>query len=254
MSETQQLYDDLAAVYDLIYGDWAASRQRHGDAIAKLIERGMPGHGPSDVTVLDVSAGIGTQSLPLAERGYRVLSRDLSSAATQRLKDEAHALGLSIEVCAADMREVDSTVPMPVDVVLAFDNAVPHLLSDQEIARAFASFYRALRPGGMCVLSVRDYEQEPRGKDSAQAYGVRLRDGERCIPLQAWRWIDDAHYEVTFFLVLDGAEARVERTSTGVYYAIGTVRLLELLREAGFVECERLDEVIWQPVLVARKR
>jgi SAM-dependent methyltransferase len=208
MADAQKLYDDLAAVYDLIYGDWSASRRRHGDAIARLIEQKLPGAVPAAVTILDVAAGIGTQSLPLAELGYRVRSRDLSARAIERLRKEALALGLSIDAHPADMREVDSTLPEPVDVVLAFDNAVPHLPSDQEIARAFAAFHRVLRPGGLCILSVRDYEQEPRGRDCAQTYGVRVRDGERCIPLQAWRWIDDAHYEVTFFFVRQRGSAR----------------------------------------------
>jgi SAM-dependent methyltransferase len=131
MAETQKLYDDLAAVYDLIYGDWGASRRRHGDAIAGIIAQKLPGAQPSDVTVLDASAGIGTQSLPLAELGYRVRSRDLSTAAIDRLRAEALALGLSPEARPADMREVDSTVSEPVDVVLSFDNAVPHLLSNE---------------------------------------------------------------------------------------------------------------------------
>jgi SAM-dependent methyltransferase len=253
MEGNEKFYDELAAFYDLIYADWPRSGRRHGDAIARLIEQKLPGRAPRDLKVLDVAAGIGTQSLALAELGYRVQSRDLSARAIARLGDEAASRGLSIEARSADMRDVDSTVSEPVDVVLAFDNAVPHLLSDPEIGRAFASFYRTLRPGGLCVLSVRDYDQEPRGTDSAQAYGVRIRDGVRYIPLRSWRWLDDAHYEVTFFFVIDGVEARVERTSTGIYYAVSTARLLALLGEAGFVECERLDDVIWQPVLVARK-
>ncbi len=131
------------------------------------------------------------------------------------------------------MREVDSTVSEPVDAVLSFDNALAHLLSDRDLATAFGAFYQLLEPGGLCVVSVRDYEKVERGKDSVQTYGVRFRDGVRCLPLQAWSWIDDTHYEGTFFLVFDGASPRVERMSTAPLYAVSTVRLLELLREAG---------------------
>jgi SAM-dependent methyltransferase len=253
MDEIEKFYDELAAFYDLIYADWPRSGRRHGEAISRLIEQKLPGKAPHDLTVLDVSAGIGTQSLPLAERGYRVRSRDLSAHAIERLIDEARSRGLSIEARPADMRDVDSTISEPNDVVLSFDNAIAHLLSDRDLSLAFSAFHRALRPGGLCVISVRDYDQVERGTDSVQTYGVRFRDGVRCLPLQAWHWIDDTRYEGTFFLVFDGAEPQVVRTTTAPLYAVSTARLLELLREAGFVECERLDDVTWQPVLVARK-
>src|SRR6185503_20410005 len=158
MEEVEKFYDELAAFYDLIYADWPRSGRRHGDAITQLIEHKLPGKAPCDSTVLDVAAGIGTQSLALAELGYRVQSRDLSARAIERLVGEARSRGLSIDARTADMREVDSTVSEPVDVVLSFDNAISHLLSDRDLARAFSSFHRALRPGGLCLISVRDYD------------------------------------------------------------------------------------------------
>ena len=37
------------------------------------------------------------------------------------------------------------------------------------------------------------------------------------------------------------------------YYAIGTGRLLELMRRAGFASVERLDGQFYQPVLVGSR-
>ena len=37
------------------------------------------------------------------------------------------------------------------------------------------------------------------------------------------------------------------------FYAIATERLLELIREAGFQECRRIDETIYQPILAGEK-
>ncbi len=65
------MYDDLAAFYDLIYQDWEASMRWQGAVLADLLP-------PVPARVLDASAGIGTQALPLAEIGYRVVARDLS--------------------------------------------------------------------------------------------------------------------------------------------------------------------------------
>jgi SAM-dependent methyltransferase len=249
-------YDELAADYDLIFESWEASRARQGGWIAALLARFLgpvAAAAPGQVRILDAAAGIGTQSLPLAERGYQVTSRDLSSAAIARLRREAQSRGLAIDAATADMRTVGDGLAGRFDAVLAFDNAIPHLLTDDDIRTALRSFQRALRPGGVCLLSVRDYAQDDPGRDRVLPYGIRWRDGVRHFPIQAWRWLGTTHYDISFFLIVDEPEAPLVRRTTTRYYAVTIERLLALLAEAGFVECERLDGAFYQPVLVGRK-
>jgi SAM-dependent methyltransferase len=251
-ANNRAFYDELASYYNLIFADWNASMKRQGEAIFALLARCLPDCGGA-ISVLDASAGIGTQSLPLAMLGCRVSSRDLSPASVERLRHEATRRSLVIDAAVADMRAVNRTVETPVDAVLAFDNSVPHLQSDEDILAAFRSFYAALRPGGVCLLSVRDYEKVAREGDTVHPYGVRWRDGVRYLPLQVWHWIDPEHYETTFYLVADDPqEPRVLR-STARYYAVPIPRLLGLLERAGFEERQRLDDVLYQPVLVGRR-
>jgi SAM-dependent methyltransferase len=245
-------YDELASYYDLIFADWGASMERQGETIARLLTSYLP-ELASPMRVLDAAAGIGTQSIPLAQRGFQVLSRDHSSGAIARLQREAVARGLSIDAACADMRTVSQTVSQPVDAVIAFDNAVPHLLTDDDLLVAFQSFYESLRPGGVCALSVRDYDQVERGADIVHPYGVRWRDGIRHLPLQVWHWVSPTHYEITFYLIVDEQPIPRVRCATTSYYAVPTSRLLALLAEAGFSECQRLDDTIYQPIIVARR-
>jgi glycine/sarcosine N-methyltransferase len=109
------------------------------------------------VRILDAVCGIGTQTLPLAERGFQLSARDLSPAAVARLQREA-ARQLVVDAGVSDMRQVASSVSASFDVVLAFDNSVPHLLSDNDLLAAFQQFLKVLRPGGVFLCSVRDYE------------------------------------------------------------------------------------------------
>ena len=233
-------YDELASYYDLIFADWDASMQRQGEAIHALLSRYLPDCAIS-ICVLDATAGIGTQSLPLA------------SASIERLRHEAAKRSLRIDAGVADMRTVNVTVENQVDAVLAFDNSVPHLQSDEEILEAFRSFYSALRPGGVCLLSVRDYENVSRNGDTVHPYGVRWREGVRHLLLQAWHWIDSDHYETTFYVIVDQQKEPTVLRTTSRYYAVRIPRLLRLLEMAGFKECQRLDDVLYQPVLVGRR-
>ena len=195
----------------------------------------------------------GTQSLPLAQAGFSVLSRDVSPEAIARLQHEAETRRLLIDARVADMRTVHTSVSEPVDVVLAFDNSVPHLLSDADILAAFKSFFLCLSSGGVCLLSVRDYDTATRDKDVVHCYGPRWRGGVRHIPLQAWHWLDDAHYELTLHMVVESAPQPQLLSFVTQYYAVSVSRLLELLSEAGFVACRRLDESVYQPIVVAKR-
>jgi hypothetical protein len=125
------------------------------------------------------------------------------------------------------------------------------LLTDRDIVVALSQFREVLVEGGVCICSVRDYDRVDRATTSHHDYGERRR-GDRVFRLwQDWHWIDADHYEVTFVVEERLAAEWVERVRTkSEYYAIGTARLLELMAEAGFASCRRLDDVLYQPVLI----
>lgn len=242
----QDFYDDLAPFYHLVYEDWEKSVERQANDLHALIGQLAPG----SETLFDVACGIGTQALGLAGRGYRVSAADLSPAAVERARREADTRGLSIELSVADMRQAHRHRAAPFDLVLCGDNALPHLLTDTEILEALRSFYRAVRPGGLCLLSVRDYEREDLSHRQLKPCGARDWDGARWLLWQVWE-PRGRLYDLTMYLVEDrgAAECRT-RVMRSTYYAVGTDRLIELMEEAGFVETRRLDGSFFQPLLV----
>jgi hypothetical protein len=56
-----------------------------------------------------------------------------------------------------------------------------------------------------------------------------------------------------YFVVDDGGWQPQTRVMRSKYYAIGTDRLMELMRRAGFASVERLDGRFYQPVLVGSR-
>ena len=142
-------YDQLSRYYHLIYQDWEASIARQGQQLADLIRKQW---GPDAKTILDVSCGIGTQSLGLAAQGFEVAGSDLSSEAIVRAEREAASRGLSIKFSVCDMRHVEVHHPGNFDVVLSADNSIPHLLSDADILEALKGMGSRLRPGGGCII------------------------------------------------------------------------------------------------------
>lgn len=254
MTPESTFYDDLSSYYHLIFDDWESSMTRQGAAIAGLIQDELGERHPSTIRILDAASGIGTQTIPLALRGFQLVARDLSAGAIGRLRREMAHRGLPIDAAPADMRLTRVNVSGDFDVVLAFDNSVPHLLTDAEILSAFRQFRSVLRPGGMFIGSVRDYDKVRRGIPEIHHYRPR-NQGEDTLHLrQEWSWYDPHRYEVTFVVNREGpgGPTSVLRT-VARYYAISTGRLLELMTEAGFSDCRRIDGIVYQPVLVGRR-
>lgn len=143
---TSQFYDKLAEYYDLVYADWSKSMERQGHAIDEMLRDHFPGRVGEGLRILDVSAGIGTQSLPLVQMGPHVTARDLSPGAIDRLSREAEARGLSIDAASADMRFVSESVEGLFDSVLSMDNSLPHLQTDEEISGTLEGFRLSAGP------------------------------------------------------------------------------------------------------------
>ena len=248
---TAAFYDALTPFYHLIYPDWQASIARQAQALDSIIRSA----GGSQLrTVLDAACGIGTQSLGLAALGYEVTASDLSPAAVERARTEAQQRSLSIQTSVADMRLAYDHYRRRFDVVLACDNSVPHLLSDSDILSAFQQFYACTAPGGVCLVSMRDYAAIDMSKPAQfQPYGIRDTDLARYVLFQIWE-PSPPLYDTTFYIIehRTGTEPAVHSTRA-TYYAVPISRVVQLMEQAGFSAVSRVDDVFFQPVIVGHK-
>ncbi|WP_256868190.1 class I SAM-dependent methyltransferase [Candidatus Entotheonella palauensis] len=247
---SQDFYAALTPFYHLIYPNWEESVE-HQAAMLDALIRDYWGHGVQ--SILDVACGIGTQCLGLAQRGYQLTASDLSSEEVMRARAEAAKRLLSINFSVADMRDAFRHHAQQFDLVIACDNAVPHLLSDEEIGMALQQFYACARPGGGCLISVRDYEKELGTGCEVKLYGMRDHEGKRYLVFQVWDW-QEQHYDVAMYFVEDhgGAEC-VTHVMRSRYYAVTAHTLIRLMQEAGFVDVQCLDDRFFQPVIVGKR-
>ena len=254
-------YDDLTPLYHLIHQDWNASIAQQGMQLSAIIESEWPGRRQ----VLDVCCGIGTQAIALGLQGYSVTGSDLSAPAVARAAAEARQRGVEAAWSVCDMRQAHAHHGGGFEVVICCDNSLPHLLTDDELLLALKEMLACLAPGGGCLITVRDYALEPRGSHLVKPYGTRLQGNLRYLLFQVWDF-DRAgeanggssygdHYALSFFFVQENlSTGAVEtRAMRSRYYAIPTARLCDLMREAGFRDVRRIDDVFYQPVLVGSK-
>jgi glycine/sarcosine N-methyltransferase len=249
-----QFYDRLSGDYHLLFEDWQKSVRSQAEVLDRLLRAHFE-QPPS--TVLDCCCGIGTQAIGLAARGYQVQGTDLSASAVERARREAEAFGVSVQFAVADVRALAEKVAGLFDVVLACDNALPHLLSNDHLQQAVNQMAAKLRPAGLFLASTRDYDdlvrQRPRGTP------VRVFDdpGERRLVFQVWDWTADGQrYQVHQFLVRGAGEDWCTSHYATWYRALLRQELDEALRRGGLTEIRwhmPPDSGYYQPIVTARK-
>jgi glycine/sarcosine N-methyltransferase len=171
-SQVLRFYDEFADDYHLAYaGHWEAAMERQAKRLHELIQAAVPGA----ASVLDCSCGIGTQAIGLARIGYRVVGSDISVRELERARREAARLSIPVTLVAADFRDL-SHVDGSFDVVISCDNAVPHLLAAPDVARALRAMWSKLRPGGLLLITMRDFDQAFETRPPSASPPVASRD------------------------------------------------------------------------------
>ena len=248
-----EFYQQLAQDYHLIYADWHKAIERQGNVLDRLIQARC-GMQPADV--LDCSCGIGTQAIGLAARGYTVHASDISLAAVERMEQEAAAKGVPLTASVADMRCLDTQISGDFDIVLSCDNALPHLLDDADLTQAVRAMRTKLRPDGLLLISIRDYDHLAENPLRATTPRVFDDDQGRRIVFQVWDWAEDTTtYTVMMFILRDVEGAWQTTTYETTYRALLRAELTEILAAAGYVDIQwhmPQDTGYYQPVVTAR--
>ncbi|MBN1905848.1 MAG: class I SAM-dependent methyltransferase [Deltaproteobacteria bacterium] len=166
MATVKQHYEEvLADVYSWMYGGFENGLQRNREFIAK--HRLTP---KRSAIAVDLGAGSGFQSIPIAEAGYQVTAIDLSARLLDELK--TNSKGLPINVVQGDLLEFDSIVNNKPELIVCMTDTIVHLDSKENVSALFSKVFNALEPCGKFVITFRDLTHE-------------LKDHDRFIPVRS---------------------------------------------------------------------
>lgn len=112
---------------------------------------------------VDLGAGFGMHTIPLAASGYRVLAVDTSEYLLAELRQQCS--GLDVDVAVADLLDFTQYMPAKAELVLCMGDTLTHLQSTDQVATLMRRVSSALRPGGRFVATFRDYRHLPSQAD-----------------------------------------------------------------------------------------
>lgn len=250
----QKFYDELSEDYHLLFADWDEAMQQQGRTLDQLIRKYAKGN--TD-TLLDCACGIGTQAIGLAQLGYHTTATDLSPKAIERAQQEAQQRQIkNISFATADFTRLATSVNGTFDIVIACDNALPHLLTDEAMSLALENIASKINSGGLFLASIRDYDALLNTRPTSTLPIVKDMTGAKSITFQVWDWITPNTYTVNHF-TLKGQDNNYEphiRQTT--YRAYQRAELSLLMTACAFKDIHWLlpeDSGYYQPIVIARK-
>jgi SAM-dependent methyltransferase len=248
-------YEELADYYHLIYEDWDRSIKRQAETLNGLLASQL---GNAPLNILDCSCGIGTQSIGLAQLGHQVVASDMSQAAVGRAAKEAQQRALSIQFRVSDMTSLKEIEQDGFDAAIAIDNSLPHIDRSQ-LGQAAAAIASKLRPNGLFIASIRDYDSLIVDKPTSQPPAFWGEPGQRRIVQQIWDWTDgtknDPGYRLHLYITMESAQGWKAHHFVSRYRWLLREELSSVLHDAGFTDIRWLmsaESGFYQPLVLAR--
>lgn len=251
MNITQTFYDNLAAQYDKLFLDWESATFEQAKILDKLFRDS--GFGVAS-RILDCACGIGTQAIGLARIGYNVTASDISDGEICEAKSRAEKAGVEIHFENADFRTLQKTFSEQFDIVIAMDNALPHMLSQGDLENAVKSIVSQIKENGLFVGSIRDYDTLLKNKPPYSPPYIHKTDKGQRVSFQTWDWFED-HYRLIQYIIDDTDPLTTSRFECE-YRAITRDELTTLFTKNGCGSVRWLfpeETDFYQPIIVVKK-
>lgn len=193
-------YAEYAWAFDLLID--RPVRKECATIAAWLVQRGVrPG-----ADLLDAGCGTGRYAIELARRGYIVHGVDASPELIDEAKRSAGSGPQSVSFTTGDIR----TLPAARYDAILCRGVLNDFLEDDDRDAVFASFSQALRPAGVLILDVRDWETSAARKGREPLFRKSVDTNRGKLTFTSITDVDAEHHRLVVSerhsLVADGRE------------------------------------------------
>jgi len=247
----QTFYDKMASQYDKFYLNWDNTIHEEADFLDKIFKNN--GYNNKN-RILDCACGIGTQAIGLASLGYSVTGSDISGGEISEAKKRAAKNNVTIEFKQADFCALSNAFTEKFDIIIAMDNALPHMLTYDALEKAIKSIVHQMSNNGLFVASIRDYDLMLKEKPSHSAPYVHKTDKGQRVLFQTWDWVGE-NYKFIQYIIDDEETTQVSKFECE-YRATRREEITKLLyangcREVNWEFPEKTG--FYQPIVIAKK-
>lgn len=246
-SDTVAYYNNMAEYWTMFYKDWDIQLEREGLSLRSIFrKKGVE-------RVLVAASGIGTQAIPLAKLGYAVVATSASPVMLQKAQELATNEGVAeqIQFINASFDDLLEETTGEFDAIVCKGNALPHLITDEAIETTLLIFHELLRPGGVLVVGLQDFEPFTQNRPRFLPGVDHVNDdGSEFITFDIWEWQDGPPTIATRNLyMVRGTPPQMATTKHSVMFRpLSTDEVKVVLLELGYEDFEeypdRFEQVI----------
>jgi len=163
-----EFYDSLSPDYDMMTGFEKRLAQEES-TFRELV------HQFRISTAIDAGCGTGLHSCVLARLGVAVTGVDVSGEMLRLASARAEELGLKVRFVASTFQSMSAIMKTTVDAVFCMGNSLVHLASRRDVLEALRSFYAVLKPEGVLLIQILNYDRIMSSK--ARVQSVKQEEG-----------------------------------------------------------------------------
>ncbi|MCD7883994.1 MAG: class I SAM-dependent methyltransferase [Lachnospiraceae bacterium] len=216
-------------------------------------------------SVLDISIGTGSSTLPLLELGVKLSGSDLSQDMLDKCREKSANMRKEIELTQCDFRELSAKIDGQFDCVASTGNSLPYV-TNGEVLQVLGQMDKLIRPGGYLYFDIRNWDKILREHQRFYLYNPIFYNENRVNLIQVWDYENDGSmiFHLIFTFEQDNKIVQKEHFEEH-YYPISKNALLNKLKKMQYADIQvlcypayvteiNIDDVDWYTVIARKAR
>lgn len=223
---------DKAAVYDLLENE---ERYRTYIKHWKTVFQNRP-----IKTLLDVSIGSGSVTLPLSELQVQLSGSDLSETMLKRCQEKAAERNIPIALQCCDFRSVSERFSRKFDCVASTGNSLPYV-SNEDVCKTLEQMDALINPGGYLYFDIRNWDKIKKERNRFYLYNPIFDGDIRINLIQVWDYHTDDTMTFNLLYTFEKNNRIFQKEKFEEHYIpVSRSLLLEKLRQMGYEDIEMM--------------
>lgn len=192
-------------------------------------------------TLLDVSIGSGSVTLPLAELEVQLAGSDLSEKMLHNCRKKAESRGYKVDLKCCDFRNLSDMFDEKFDCVASTGNSLPYV-NNEEVLKTLEEMDALIKPGGYLYFDIRNWDKILRDRNRFYLYNPFFDGDTRINLMQVWDYHEDGNMTFHLLYTFERNNQIFQREKFEEHYIpIRQKTLLDKLSRMGYQEIEILN-------------